>query len=117
MDPRIETVIVFLGWTVLRIGLPVLITAIVVLWLKQLDANWKEEAILEGEADEALPACWELLNCPPGRRAGCPAYQHAEIACWQVFRLEDGGLKPACLDCEVYRRAPVAIRAAHHTAH
>lgn len=116
MDPRVEAVLVFLGWTLLRIGLPVLITAIVVLWLKQLDSNWKEEAILQAEADEELPACWEVLNCPPERRVKCPAYQRPEVACWQLLRAADGSLRPACLDCEVLRRAPVLLRAAHRTA-
>jgi hypothetical protein len=115
VNPTVETILVFLGWTVLRIGLPVLLTAILVLWLRQLDARWKEEAILEGEGVEGATPCWEVNDCPSERRAHCPAYLHQEVACWQLFRAPDGGLRPACLECEVFRTAPVILRTAHRT--
>jgi hypothetical protein len=117
VDPRIEAVLVFLGWTILRVGIPVLVTAILVLWLKQLDSRWKEQALLEGEAEAQEPACWEVMHCPPARRAHCPAYRHPQVPCWTIFRAPDGSLKPACLDCEVFQRTPIPLNAAHSPAH
>jgi hypothetical protein len=117
MNSTLETILVFLGWTALRIGLPVLITAILVLWLRQLDAHWKEDAILEGEDKELAEPCWEAKDCPPERRAHCPAHLHPEVACWQLFRTPDGSLRQACLTCQVFRNTPVLLKPAPRTAH
>ena len=34
-----------LAWVFLRFGLPVLITSLIILFLSQIDSNWKQEAI------------------------------------------------------------------------
>jgi hypothetical protein len=99
------------------VGIPVLVTAILVLWLKQLDSRWKEQALLEGETEAQEPTCSEVMQCPPTRRAHCPAYQRPEVPCWTIFRALDGSLKPACLGCDVFQRTSMPLSAAHHTAH
>jgi len=81
--------------------------------LRCLDARWQAEA---REAQRAAPTpvaaqpglrCWELRRCPPERRDVCPAYLQPAIPCWQHFRVGDGHLKEACLDCEIFRQARI----------
>jgi len=113
LDPRLEVLLVFLASFVIRIGLPLLITVLLVRWLGELDRRWKEEAgqfIAEETNREineniAQELCWEVRKCAPERRERCPAYAHQETPCWQVFRTRDGQLKEICLDCEVFRHA------------
>ena len=108
MDPRVQTIITFLAWSALRIGIPILVTTLIVLWLKELDLRWREEASLEPE-EEAQTACWELRHCPPQLLKSCPAYADKTTPCWQVFRTQDGKLKEACLSCAIFRNAPAPV--------
>ena len=120
MDPRLEVILVILASFVIRIGIPLLVTALLVLFLGRLDARWKEEAGefaaaktgAETEARLAQTPCWEVHNCSAERRASCPAYAHQEVPCWQVFRSPTGALKATCLDCAVFRNAPLPLAAA-----
>jgi hypothetical protein len=113
MDPRLEVLLVFLASFVIRIGLPLLITVLLVRWLGELDRRWKEEAgqfiaeeaSREIEENNAQAPCWAVRNCAPERRESCPAYARQETPCWQVFRTRDGHLKEICMDCEVFRHA------------
>jgi hypothetical protein len=95
----------------LRFAIPLGATIAIVWWLRRLDARWQSESQsrpvqVVGEWSRA-PRCWETRNCPPERRANCPAYARPDIPCWQVFRSADGSLKTACLTCSVFRNAPV----------
>ncbi len=97
---------------ILRFAVPVGATLLVVFWLRWLDARWQEEAEgLQAQA-QSLAAkairCWEVMNCPPEKRATCPAYQSDTHPCWQIFRNEDG-LQEKCLDCQVFRQAPAPV--------
>lgn len=31
--------------------------------------------------------CWDVMNCPPERRLGCPAYTRGFLPCWLAVRL------------------------------
>lgn len=88
----------------LRLGLPVGVLALLVWWLKRLDQGWQREAEARLLA-ERVPAtpCWQVRACSEEKRAGCPAYQHPESACWQHWRSADGTLRNACLECQVFR--------------
>jgi len=116
-----------LGGFVLRLAVPVAITAVIVWLLRRLDARWQREAeerqAVEREAwsvergEDVAPRstlqaprhCWEVRDCPPEVRDSCPAYAHPEMPCWQVFRNGGGRLKEECLDCELFRDAPVPL--------
>ncbi|MDX1415547.1 MAG: hypothetical protein R3293_15235 [Candidatus Promineifilaceae bacterium] len=104
----------------LRLGIPILLTALLALFLKWLDRRWQAEA--EADAAEravryALPVaerqpCWEVHRCPPGIRDKCIAYSQPETPCWELHRV-DGRLKPACRNCkmpppEIIERAVLA---------
>ena len=98
----------------LRLGLPLLITVVVVWWLRRVDARWQAEARTVYRAATPLPAipCWVARNCSLEQRATCAAFTRRDTPCWQLFRDERGQLKAQCLRCEIFRAAPalVAVR-------
>jgi hypothetical protein len=89
----------------LRLGLPIAITALVAWWLRRLDARWQREAQTRAARRALATPCWEIRVCPPKRRADCPAFIHPDVPCWQWFRDERGQLRDGCLDCTVFRGA------------
>ncbi len=111
----------------LRLAIPVGITTLLAWLLRRLDARWQREAEQqrmrnialtsvpspqiwgeEGKGGEGL-RCWQVRNCPLALRDVCPAYAHPEIPCWQAFRNGGGQLKEECLDCDIFRQAPVPL--------
>lgn len=105
-----------IGWFLLRFGLPILLTVLVIWFFRRLDARWQAEA-QESKASVSLEnlvpviKCWVLNDCPEERREQCKAYQNQDVPCWQNFRAVDGALKESCLGCGVFRGAPVPISA------
>jgi hypothetical protein len=97
----------------LRYGVPIGITALVVWMLTKLDARWQEQADLRRVARSTLGAevrqvrCWETTECSRDQRENCPAYTEPEVPCWQVFRKRDSRLREECLTCHVFLEAPV----------
>lgn len=114
MSP-VELILATLGGLLLRIGIPVAITVLIILYLRQLDENWKHET--ETEKAEALQAkaknvgCWEINGCSEEGKAVCPAYAQPDKPCWQVFRSSNGQLREGCLGCQVFKQAlaPVPV--------
>lgn len=93
----------------IRIGLPILVTILLVRWLRRLDERWQAEA-----RDQRPPAarnigCWEVNNCAAEQRAGCSAFANPEKPCWQVFRSSDGRMQQRCLGCKIFKEAPVPV--------
>ncbi len=106
----LETVGVFLVGILVRFGLPIGITALLVWWFRQLDQRWQSEAELQRARVEVKnPGCWEINRCAEESRARCRAYANPDKPCWQVFRGTDGHLQERCLGCDVFRKAPVPI--------
>ena len=103
-----------IGWFLLRFGLPVLGTTLVIWLFRRLDARWQAEA-REYKKHTGLESlvpvvrCWILNDCPEERRQNCPAYQNQDKPCWQHFRAVDGALKQSCLECRVFRAAPAPV--------
>lgn len=105
----LTTILAILVGILLRLAVPIAITAGGVLLLKWLDERWKRDA---GEVRTLASlakniGCWEMKRCPPERRARCTAYAHPDIPCWQVLRDKDGRLQERCLGCEIFRRSPI----------
>src|SRR5574341_878058 len=68
----------------LRLGLPLAATALMVWLLQQLDARWQAEAERQQRATPRVVArvpCWEIRQCPPESRATCPAYAQPDLPC------------------------------------
>ncbi len=99
-----ETLFVITG-LLIRIGLPVLFTAIVVVLLRKMDEHWQAESRHLPVAAMQKP-CWETKGCSPEKRAQCAACESGQ-PCWQVFRAADGTLKEECLACDVFIQAPI----------
>lgn len=109
MDWINELVAVVLG-VVIRLGVPVGLTVLIVVLLRRLDERWQSE--IDGQAVVAAgnPGCWDVKNCSAAQREKCNAYKHPETPCWQVFRSSNGGQLPErCVGCDIFRNAPMPI--------
>jgi hypothetical protein len=104
---NLELVAIALGFLI-RLGIPIALTAILALALKWLDRRWQSEAQTEAIESafrarlplEQRPHCWEIHNCPPSLRNSCQAFAQPETPCWELFKT-NGQLKPACRNCKV----------------
>lgn len=101
------TVLAVITGFVLRLAIPIAITAIAIYFLRRLDSRW------QAEAEEQLllpvvekPKCWEINGCSAEMRATCPGYS-SQAPCWQARRKENGYLQDQCLGCDIFRKAPV----------
>lgn len=93
-----------LGLTI-RLGLPLLLTLLVVIGLRQLDARWQKEAELErGLLVRDEEPCWKEQGLSMEEIKARAAANGKP--CWQIHRLSNGYLREACLDCEVFIHAP-----------
>lgn len=112
MDPLYAFLAVIIG-LLIRFGIPIALTAVVIYVLKRLDERWQAEARRELLAVPMArnTGCWEFKNCSPEQREKCSAYAHRETPCWQHFRDQRGYLREQCLGCDVFRRAPVPLSA------
>lgn len=91
----------------IRLALPLFITALAIVILRAVDKRWQEEAKelpLPVQVDK--PRCWEVKNCAPEQRRACPSPTSTE-PCWQAHRLPNGYLCEECLTCVVFRQAPI----------
>jgi hypothetical protein len=109
MDTIISIFAVITGFA-LRFGIPIAITIVAIYVLRRLDARWQAEA----EAEALLPVvekphCWKTKNCTPEMRASCPGYL-SEAPCWQARRKENGYLQEKCLECNIFRDAPIPVQ-------
>lgn len=94
---------------VIRLAIPIGITALAILFLRRLDTRWQAEAkeqLLQPVVEKTK--CWEIKGCSPERRTTCVGYQSKE-PCWQTFREENGHLQERCLGCEVFKEAPLPV--------
>ncbi len=104
---------VLLG-VLVRFGLPIAATLLVIWFFRRLDAKWQIEAQAQLRRQMAVAAashtpCWEQRQCSPERREMCAAYQNNHMPCWQVYRDKDGRLRESCLECDVFLAAPVPV--------
>jgi hypothetical protein len=105
-----DIVFTFLLGVLLRLGIPIAVTAVLLYLLRRLDRHWQKEAL----ALPVIPAgkpCWEIKGCAEEQKRNCPAAAQPGKPCWQVFRVKDGVMKEACLGCDVFRQAPVPSKA------
>lgn len=104
MIPTSGTLAVLIG-LLLRLAIPIVLTAAAITFLRRLDANWQSEARYAPLSVEK-PQCWKTKNCTTAQRKACPAVK-SPIPCWQVFRQPNGYLHEKCLTCDVLARAPL----------
>lgn len=90
---------------VIRLGLPLLVTALIVIGLRRLDIRWQKEAEMERQIlirDEE--PCWKEQGLSMEEIKARAA--ESGKPCWQIHRLSNGYLREACLDCDVFMNAP-----------
>ncbi len=104
MIPTSGTLAILIG-LLLRLAIPILLTALVIAFLRRLDANWQSEAKYVPISVEK-PQCWKTKKCTTAQQRICPAIK-SPSPCWQVFRLPNGYLREKCLTCDVLAQAPL----------
>jgi len=104
METLISILAVLAGFLI-RLAIPIGLTAVLILFLHKLDSHWQSEAELPVLARPKIQ-CWRIKDCPPEQIARCAA-AHSPQPCWQVFRLPNGYLREECLTCEVFIKAPL----------
>jgi hypothetical protein len=103
-----STIALIMG-LVLRIGIPLAMSALVFFLLKKLDEHWQNEARIQPIAVLDKP-CWEIKACPPEKYRNCRAAAKLNVPCWQTFRSKDGLMQEKCLGCEVFLTTPIPVR-------
>lgn len=108
----LTSILVLLTGVVLRLIVPLALTVLVVVALRRLDARWQTQAELERAAMEKGEAvCWKELGL--SSKEIQTRLSSGERPCWQTSRLPNGHLREECLDCEVFRDAPVPVSRRH----
>ena len=100
----ITSLLFLLAGLLVRLAIPIAVTALVIYGLRKLDARWQAEAQIPVQVEK--PKCWEIKGCAPEDVKNCIAGQ-SPMPCWQAYRLPNGYLRDECLSCEVFRHAPV----------
>ena len=116
----LDAVGVMIGLFVVRLGVPLLLTAGLVWWLKGLDARWQAEAWADYAAEnwgrttgpETLhqaaateSPCWKSHDCSAEKRTNCAAYGRPTVPCWLLRLRREGKLPRTCIGCERFARA------------
>jgi len=91
----------------LRLALPIAGTAILIYFLRKLDARWQIQAQLTPLPMEKVEG-GKVKGCSPEQQKDCLAASSAS-PCWQVQRLPNGYLREKCISCEVFTNAPTPI--------
>ncbi|MBL8077873.1 MAG: hypothetical protein JNM55_07920 [Anaerolineales bacterium] len=110
-----NTTLALLTGLFVRLAIPFLVTALVVLALRKLDARWQAEAEKEHRVmTRDNEPCWKEQGLAMDEIKLRAA--KSEQPCWQMHRLSNGYLREACLDCDVFISAPIPS-SKHTTAH
>ena len=103
----INSLLAIMFGLLLRLAVPIFITALVIVLLRAVDKRWQEEAQqLPLPLDVKKPLCWQVKDCAPEQMRECPSSVSPE-PCWQVHRLSNGYLREECLTCVIFRQAPI----------
>lgn len=107
MDWLVYAYSIFLGFF-LRIGIPLLITLLLIWIFRRLDEGWQSENSRD-KVTVKNPGCWKIMGCSEEKKAKCPAHGNQNMPCWQLFRAKDGRMREGCIGCEVFQKAAVPI--------
>jgi hypothetical protein len=107
-------VLIIIGLFLLRLGVPIAITAAVVYLFHRLDARWQREAEAQPMAAArklavaAQKPCWEEKGCAEKQRASCPACKFTDIPCWLARLKVENQLPAGCATCGRFAPIPVS---------
>jgi hypothetical protein len=101
----ITSLLVLIAGLLVRLAIPIALTAVLIFFLRKLDTRWQAEAeIIQPVAQNV--ECWKIKGCSPEQQANCVAAK-SELPCWQARRLPNGYLHEECLSCEIFTEAPM----------
>jgi len=100
----ITSLLAIITGLLIRLAIPIAVTALMIYFLRKLDRRWQSEARLPVLVEKQK--CWEVKNCTPEQIKNCEAGQ-SPLPCWQFRRLPNGYLREECISCEVFRKAPI----------
>ena len=100
----ISSLLFLLAGLLVRLAIPIAVTAVLIYGLRKLDTRWQSEA--QRPVPVEKPECWKVKGCTPEEIKNCIAGQ-SPLPCWQVYRLPNGYLRDECISCEVFRQAPI----------
>jgi hypothetical protein len=101
----IFTALALIAGLLIRLAIPIALTALLIFFLRKLDKRWQAEAQIPRPVMQTIE-CWKIKGCSPEQRENCVAYQ-ATVPCWQAKRLPNGYLHEECLSCEIFIQAPM----------
>ncbi len=110
---ELSVILTLIAGLLLRFGIPIGITALLVYALRRLDQKWQREVGLEAQPELVQISlfdkirCWATNECSQEIRETCPAFIESGRPCWQVHRDVTGEMQPKCLDCPVFQEAPI----------
>jgi hypothetical protein len=97
-----------LAGLILRIGIPIIITLLLIWVFRRLDEHWQQENVVS-KVTAKNPGCWKIMGCSEEKRAKCGAHSNPDVPCWQFFRTKDSRLREGCIGCKVFREAAIPI--------
>ncbi len=97
----------FIG-LILRLGIPIAITVLLIWLVRRLDESWQEEGT-GARVMAKNPGCWKIMGCSEERKAKCEAYANPDMPCWQYYRDSNGRLREGCIGCKIFREATVPV--------
>jgi len=100
----ITSLLALIAGLLIRLAIPIALTALLIFFLRKLDARWQTEA-QPLELALQKPECWKINNCSSAQRTNCVGAKSA-LPCWQAYRLPNGYLREECLTCKVFIEAP-----------
>ena len=110
---ELSVILTLIAGFVLRFGIPIGVTALLVYALRRLDQKWQREVELAAQPELVQVSlfdkirCWATNECSQEIRETCPAFMESGRPCWQVHRDVSGEMQPKCLECPVFQAAPI----------
>lgn len=101
----LTSVLALIAGLLIRLAIPITLTAVLIFLLRKLDARWQAEVKHEPLLIQK-PECWKIKGCSPVLIKHCAATS-SPLPCWQVFRQPNGYLREECLTCKVFVEAPM----------
>lgn len=115
MMNEISVILTVIIGLLLRFGIPIGITALLVYALRRLDQKWQREIERAAQSEPMKVSlydqihCWAKKECSQEDHYTCPAFLESGRPCWQVHRDVSGELRHECLDCLVFSNVPAGI--------
>lgn len=112
---ELSVILTLIAGLLLRFGIPIGITALLVYALRRLDQKWQREIELAAQSELVQVSlydqirCWATKECSQEDRDNCPAFLEGGRPCWQVHRDVSGEMRRECLDCPVFSNVPAGI--------